>query len=222
MSSHHIVRDFQEPALLVADGEPCSFEILESLLEWSPVVVALDNAFVKLVSLGVKVDYWLGDFDNINPQKVLNELGQDSVKIIHAPNQDKTDFEKGIEFLVSLNAEAINIIWATGRRMDHTLGNFSSLTRYSTSVKLVMHDNFGRMYMLPKKFKKWFPKGQILSLIPAPITTCLTTKGLQYNVENECFEWGVRIGNSNESARDGQVEITFKEGALLLIETFKD
>jgi thiamine pyrophosphokinase len=35
MSSHHIVRDDQEPALIIANGAACSAELLGQLLEWS-------------------------------------------------------------------------------------------------------------------------------------------------------------------------------------------
>ena len=44
MSSHHIARDDQEPALIIANGEMCSQELLGQLLEWSPLVIVLDSA----------------------------------------------------------------------------------------------------------------------------------------------------------------------------------
>lgn len=64
MSSHHIIRDKQEPALIIANGEECSMDLLEQLLEWSPTVVVLDDAIERVISLGIKVDVWLGDFDH--------------------------------------------------------------------------------------------------------------------------------------------------------------
>ena len=37
MSSHHIVRDDQEPALIITNGASCSEEeLIGQLLEWSP------------------------------------------------------------------------------------------------------------------------------------------------------------------------------------------
>jgi thiamine pyrophosphokinase len=63
MSSHHIVRDDQEPALIIANGAACSDELLGQLLEWSPLVVVLDSAMERVVELGIKVDVLLGDFD---------------------------------------------------------------------------------------------------------------------------------------------------------------
>ena len=64
MSSHHIIRDKQEPALIIANGEECTMDLLEQLLEWSPTVVVLDGAIERVISLGIKVDVWLGDFDH--------------------------------------------------------------------------------------------------------------------------------------------------------------
>ena len=44
MSSHHIVRDDQEPALIIANGAACSSELVGQLLEWSPLVIVLVSA----------------------------------------------------------------------------------------------------------------------------------------------------------------------------------
>ena len=54
MSSHHIVRDDQAPALIIANGEACSEELLGQLLEWSPTVIVLDAAIERVIKLGSK------------------------------------------------------------------------------------------------------------------------------------------------------------------------
>ena len=56
MSSHHIIREKQEPALIIANGEACSGELLGQLLEWSPFIVVLDSAIHRVLDLGIKVD----------------------------------------------------------------------------------------------------------------------------------------------------------------------
>ena len=69
MSSHHIVRDDQEPALIIANGAACSEELIGQLLEWSPLVIVLDSAIKRVLELGIKVDVLLGDFDrDFNPE----------------------------------------------------------------------------------------------------------------------------------------------------------
>ena len=64
MSSHHIVRDNQEPALIIANGADCSDALLQQLMEWSPYVLALDGAVHRLLARKLRFDAWLGDFDS--------------------------------------------------------------------------------------------------------------------------------------------------------------
>jgi len=90
MSSHHIVRDDQEPALIIANGEMCSSELLGQLLEWSPLVIVLDSAIERVLELGIKVDVLLGDFDRGFDAKYYKEK-QYPIEIVYTPNQDKTD-----------------------------------------------------------------------------------------------------------------------------------
>ena len=99
MSSHHIVRDDQEPALIIANGAECSSELLGQLLEWSPIVIVLDSAMERVINLGIKVDVLLGDFDgDFNPE--IYKEKQFPLEIVHTPNQDKTDLEKAFDNLV--------------------------------------------------------------------------------------------------------------------------
>ena len=53
MSSHHIVRDDQEPALIIANGASCSNELMGQLLEWSPLVIVLDSAIERVLNLSL-------------------------------------------------------------------------------------------------------------------------------------------------------------------------
>ena len=74
MSSHHIVRDDQEPALIIANGASCSEELIGQLLEWSPLVIVLDSAMDRVLELGIKIDVLLGDFDcDFNPEIYLEK-----------------------------------------------------------------------------------------------------------------------------------------------------
>ena len=72
MSSHHIVRDDQEPALIIANGAACSDELMGQLLEWSPLVIVLDTAIERVIPLNIKVDVLLGDFEMASTQTNLS------------------------------------------------------------------------------------------------------------------------------------------------------
>ncbi len=217
MSSHHIVKDKQEPALIIANGEACSDELLGQLLEWSPFVVVLDSAANRVLDLGIKFDVLLGDFDrDFAPATILEK--QYPVEIIHTPDQDKTDFEKGIEFLIERGFPAVNIVWATGRRADHTLANLTSIVRYKNHIKIVLFDDFSKVFPLVGNFEKWYVANTPISLMPIGKVEGITTTGLKYNLVNESLTLGYRNGNSNEVAIDGFVSISANSGDLLIME----
>ncbi len=217
MSSHHVVRDTQEPALIIANGAACSIELLNQLLEWNPIVMVLDGALDRVLELGIKIDIVLGDFDrSFNPEEKVAH--QQPIEIIHTPDQNKTDLEKGIELLASRGHTAINIIWATGLRSDHTINNITNLVRYMGKVNLVMYDDYSKIYALPKSYEKWFIAGTIISLIPIGEVKGVETSGLRYNLSNESLQIGFRSGSSNEALEDGMVKISYQEGFLLMME----
>jgi thiamine pyrophosphokinase len=217
MSSHHVVRDTQEPALIIANGEACSIDLLNQLLEWSPTVMVLDGALQRVLELGIKIDIVLGDFDREHhPEQFLAH--QQPVEIIHTPDQNKTDLEKGIDLLLSRNHKAINILWATGRRADHTINNVTNLVRYKDEATLVMYDDYSKIYCLPNSFDKWYVKGTPISLIPIGVVKGITTHGLKYNLHNEDLAIGFKSGSSNEALVDGTISIHYQEGNLLMME----
>ena len=217
MSSHHIVRDKQEPALLIANGAACSAELLGQLLEWSPFVVVLDHAIHRVLDLGIKVDVLLGDFDrNINFDDILAR--QYPLEIVSAPDQNKTDLEKGLEFLIERGFPAVNIIWATGRRADHSITNLTNLVRYKNDLKMVLFDDHSKVFPLVGTFEKWYAKSTPISLIPVGTVAGISTEGLKYNLQNETLTLGHRSGNSNETAEDGFVKIAAQSGDLLIME----
>ena len=217
MSSHHIVRDDQEPALIIANGESCSPELLGQLLEWSPIVVVLDSAMTRVVELGIKVDVLLGDFDrNFNADKYKN--AQYPIEIVHTPNQNKTDLEKAFDYLIERKIPAVNVVWATGRRADHTITNVTNIVRYRNDLKIVILDDYSKVFQLPKKFQKWYPSKTILSLIPIGLVEGISSENLEYPLENDTLTIGYRTGSSNSVLSDGMVTITHSDGDLLLME----
>jgi len=217
MSSHHIVRDDQEPALIIANGASCNIELLGQLLEWSPLVIVLDSAIERVVELGIKVDVLLGDFDSGFDANYYKET-QFPLEIIHTPDQNKTDLEKAFDYLIERKIPAANVVWATGKRADHTITNLTNITRYRDLLKIVLLDDHSKVYLMPKKFEKWYPANTPISLIPIGNVTGVHSENLFYPLANDTLTMGYRTGSSNHVIMDGMVTIAHEEGDLLLME----
>ncbi len=218
MSSHHIVRDDQEPALIIANGAECSNELLGQLLEWSPLVIVLDSAIERVLDLGIKVDVLLGDFDRGFDAEHYREK-QYPIEIVHTPDQDKTDLEKAFDYLVEKGHKAANVIWATGKRADHTITNITNIVRFRDQLKIVILDDHSKIFLLPKQFQKWYTKDSIISLIPVGKVSGIHSENLYYPLKDDSLTIGYRTGSSNHAAEDGIVTITHEEGDLILIES---
>lgn len=234
MSSHHVIREQQEPALIIANGEACSFELMGQLLEWSPLVIVLDSAINRVLELGIKIDVLLGDFDVLRNTSDFTLLDEQSIKrainldkireeqypieIVHTPDQNKTDLEKAFDYLIEKGFPAVNVIWATGRRADHTITNVTNIVRFREQLKIVVIDDYSKIFILPNTYEKWYPSKTPISLIPIGDVTGISTENLKYELSDDSLKIGYRTGSSNEVKEDGLVKITYKTGDLLMME----
>jgi thiamine pyrophosphokinase len=219
MSSHHIVRDDQEPALIIANGAACDPELMGQLLEWSPLVVVLDSAIERVLELGIKVDVLLGDFDHgFDPE--IYRTSQYPIEIVYAPDQNKTDLEKAFDYLIQRQIPAANVVWATGKRADHTITNLTNIVRYRNLLKIVILDDHSKIFLLPNKFEKWYTAKTPISLIPIGVVNGIFSNNLKYELKDDTLTMGYRTGSSNSVEKDGIVTITHTDGDLLLMECF--
>ncbi|MBX9808450.1 MAG: thiamine diphosphokinase, partial [Flavobacteriaceae bacterium] len=75
-----------------------------------------------------------------------------------------------------------------------------------------------KIFLLPKKYKKWYPANTTISLIPIGHVTGIHSVNLFYPLENDTLTIGYRTGSSNHVKADGIVIIEHNQGDLLLME----
>lgn len=56
MSSHHIVRDKQEPGVLILNWENETATLLEQLCQWSPIIIVDETCVASFLALGLKLN----------------------------------------------------------------------------------------------------------------------------------------------------------------------
>ncbi|MDN3669308.1 thiamine pyrophosphokinase [Echinicola jeungdonensis] len=152
MSSHHIVKDQQEPALLILDAQDFQFDQISSLLEWVPTVLVAENALDRVLSWGIKVDVILA---SPNFQKQNLQLLEEQYPVKFLSVQTNNYLEEGLQFLIASKHTAVNILG-----FDHR--EAFSLTEKLESLNIVLFD--GPMRYFPARsgeLKKWFPKGSL-------------------------------------------------------------
>ncbi len=199
--------------LIIANGASVSEALLKSEIKSAEKIILLDGAFNNFPDTH-SFDFLLGDFDSL----IEDTESEQQFERIHAPDQNKTDLEKAFDYLIERNIPAVNVVWATGKRADHTITNITNITRYRDRLKIVILDDHSKVFLLPKKFEKWYPANTPLSLIPIGTVAKIYSQNLYYPLENDTLTIGYRSGSSNHVKEDGLVVIKHEKGDLLLME----
>ncbi len=159
MSSHHIIREKQEPALLILGLDNFDDELLGQLLEWSPTVVASDEMAEKLNAYGIKVDWIISDD--------LEDDIQSDIRLLQLTDQH--EIITALNFLTENNYPAVNVVTDELDLEDYL--------PYINQINLVIFYNNQKIYPITSGYSKWKPEGEIIELLSTP--TNLQFNGLE-------------------------------------------
>lgn len=155
MSSHHIVREKQEPALLVLDLDDFSFELLGQLLEWSPTVIATKETAMQLINNHIKVD------------RIISSIISDEQSDVQHILTNHSYIEAAFDFLLEEKYPAVNVI----------TNDWEPLKAYANLINLVVYTEAEKIFGVQSGFNKWKPQGEHIRIIDKPLD--LTTRGLK-------------------------------------------
>jgi thiamine pyrophosphokinase len=150
MSSHHIVREKQEPALLVLGLDTFPAELLGQLLEWNPTVIASQQTAKSLIDYGIKIDWIITNDATGNLQSDVK----------HMPIGNDTIAEAALKYLVTHNYPAVNIITDEFHLKDYLF--------FVDKIDLVIFHADQKVYAVNSGFSKWKPAGDKIELLTNP------------------------------------------------------
>lgn len=145
MSSHHIVREKQEPALYIHQLGTFDEEYLGQLLEWSPTLIVSATVYEKVISMGLKVDLVVNGGEE--------EFFQENTKIIKAGSEE---LDAVLDYLIAENYPAVNVIDGQS--------NLRELGSYIDRINVVVFTPAEKAYAIKSGFKVWKPKGSIFKI----------------------------------------------------------
>ncbi|HEX5324448.1 MAG TPA: thiamine diphosphokinase [Capsulimonadaceae bacterium] len=191
-------------ALIVANGEPPARERLLEAVSRADFVLAADGGANILLAAGVTPNAVLGDFDSLAVPL------PDTVEQVQAPDQNHTDLDKSVAYLVELGALGITMTAVTGGRLDHTFGALAVLAKYGRLMPLAILDDFATALLVNGQISLSTSPGQLISLLPLGAVDDVTTTGLKWNLTHESLGPGLRDGTSNVA---NETEVTICVGA---------
>lgn len=198
----------------------------EFLIEWLrtnsySMIIAADNGLTTADRLNIPLDFIVGDFDSV-PSNILEKYQNKSTPIETFPTEkDKTDTQIAIELALMHNPTELDIIGATGSRLDHVLANIHLLLLpMQVGVKASILDTNNRIYLMQESFTVEREKqyGSYVSLLPfTEQVSGLTLKGFKYPLNHIVMPAGSSLGISNE-IKEEEAKVEFSKGILLVIE----
>ena len=152
MSSHHFVKEQQEPAVLILDTNGISFDAVSPLLEWVPTVLVWQDCVEVVLSWGIKVDVILAtqEFQEANLY-LLEE--QYPVRFLIVSGTEP--LEEGLHYLLASQHKGVHLVG-----FDHT--KMGDLAAKTALLDLTVLDEDWKYYPVKVgKFKKWFAASEI-------------------------------------------------------------
>ncbi|SFB51265.1 thiamine pyrophosphokinase [Algoriphagus aquimarinus] len=152
MSSHHFVKDKQEPAVLILEVDQIRFDQVSPLLEWVPTVLVSEKVLDQVMSWGIKIDVILAsETYQADNQHLLEE--QYPVKFVNS--LDENYLQTGVDYLVSTEHKAVHLVGISHLKALELHDKLELLN-------LTILDGDWKYYPVKSgEFKKWFAESNI-------------------------------------------------------------
>jgi len=208
MSSHHIVRDKQEPALLIDDPIALSAEYIDLLLEWSPTVIVTSNALDEVLTWGIKIDVVVAELNEIEALKPKLKI-QSPVKLLGFESTDLLN--AAYIFLKDHDHKAVNVLADIFNSKVLDL-----IKEFSIDMDSVLFYNDQKwVYAKSGRFEKWVSTGQVFGIHPVASGTFFTSEGFYTDWQNELLLEPLEL----TAAQSGKVSLVTNNKPLWVIES---
>lgn len=200
--------------LLILGGTPPSAELFHRIYKTADLSIAADCGIEVFLQNNVMPHFLTGDFDSIKRMPPPNA----SVKIIPAPEQSATDFEKALALIKHDDWKELVILGGTGGRYDHFLTSLLIASEIKSEKKVSFLDDSQEIYRITPDcdFSKKQKESVVISLIPFPRAIGVTTQGLRWDLISAEMHPSILLGQSNFNIKEN-ISASIEAGMLYLI-----
>lgn len=142
MSSHHVVKAKQEPALLILSLAHFDLEYLGQLLEWSPTILVTADVYEEVESLGIKIDVVLGAIETAQSDAIQIDVVGDYLSA-------------GVTYLIKEGYPAMNIISDSRLPLENSSYDAINIVWFCGETKI---------YRVKSGFRVWKAAGILFNL----------------------------------------------------------
>ncbi|MDZ7623110.1 MAG: thiamine diphosphokinase [Ignavibacteriaceae bacterium] len=201
--------------IILANGKPPKKSIITFFQKkgYNKLICA-DGGSNSALKMKLIPDVIIGDLDSISSE-ALKEFKSFS-KIIRLKGQNDTDVEKCLKYAYRNKYDEALLVGVTGNRLDHTFCNLGIVLKFFPQIRisLIAENSFLKAYTGNVELKT-FP-GETISLYGISEKTKISSRGLQYELQNVSLPFGVRESTSN-IAKKNLVKLKISNGVIFII-----
>ena len=182
MSSHHFVKEGQEPALFILD--PVDFELAGPFLEWAPLVMVSEYALDEVLLWGIKIDGALmPEGDDATEEKLGAQAPIEIIRLHPGASLIKQVFD----YLIKKKQTGVNVLTARPEIV------FADAEMVAKQLHVSIVDNTTRWVGISTgRFEKWLTMNTPIVIRKSHQNQSMTIRGLnEKNGHFECANEGV-------------------------------
>lgn len=177
------------------------------------LVIAADKGYQVALSLGIKPDITVGDFDSLGEIPDTDHLIRLNVR------KDDTDLEHAVGIALDRGYADIFVYGAVGGKLDHTLGNIAVAHRAANAGAQIIFCGEDSSFTVIRNASYTLPvhdHGRVSVFSLCSTAHGVTIRGLSYEVDHIDLPQATTLGVSNAFIGK-EAEISVKDGTLLIV-----
>jgi hypothetical protein len=162
MSSHHFVKEKQEPALYIHSEKFLNTELLGQLLEWCPYVIVDEHALFILNHEPIKIDLVVQQ--ELSDTDIADwTASQSDLKILRI-EKGKDKLSSLLQYLEKENHFAISLLACSDE-------HFQAIQTSNFNLDIIQYTDAYKGFFIEDKFSKWKEKDSIIEIFNEEAST---------------------------------------------------
>ena len=197
---------------IICTGGGAPFHLPLGLIENGDYVIAADSGYDTARTLGLSVDFCVGDFDSTLFSSEMQSIAHER----SLRDKDESDTELAIKKALSKGYQQYLLIGGGGFRMDHLFATFALFEQYGPPA--AWYTAYEAVHLV-RGYKRFdgLKAAQHVSLFPASFSkqVFVTAKQLRWPLEN--FQLSMENLSLSNSTTDAFLDVFAKQGKSLFV-----
>lgn len=208
--------------LIISGGEFCNpdFSLFNDFSNGSSfdLIIACDKGYEYALSLNLKPDFIVGDFDSLD-DNLIKQINNEKNVLRFPKRKDDTDTFIAVRKAIELGCTSVSVICAFGNRFDHSFANIqTAIFLAENNVRSYFYGN-NEILICIKNSSITIPPvaGFSVSVFSASEKSLgVDICGAEYNINDASLSYSFPLGVSNEFKNEN-IRVSVKNGTLIII-----